>query len=143
MSCYFSIKAKKEKLGNALRPWNFFCVDWRNECDQTGNCGFGHIYWKTPEWKTSFFVQCDISLQNIYITGNFEIRPLTRSIKQRKRRRTSLNKTKWGQIGNRQRHNMIKSKEMSFEVTRANVSILNCVSITNISTEHYMEGVIR
>ena len=38
---------------------------------------------------------------------------------------------------------MRKSKELSFEVTRANVSILNCVSITNISTEHYMEGVIR
>ena len=42
-----------------------------------------------------------------------------------------------------QRNNMKKSKEMSFEVTRANVSILNCVSITNISTEHYMEGVIK
>ena len=21
-------------------------------------CGFGHIYWRNPEWKTSFFVQC-------------------------------------------------------------------------------------
>ena len=21
------------------------------------NCGFGHIYWGNPEWKTSFFVQ--------------------------------------------------------------------------------------
>ena len=21
-------------------------------------CGFGHIYWKNPQWKTSFFVQC-------------------------------------------------------------------------------------
>ena len=22
-----------------------------------GNCGFGHIYWRSPSWKTSFFVQ--------------------------------------------------------------------------------------
>ena len=22
------------------------------------NCGFGHIYWRNPSWKTSFFVQC-------------------------------------------------------------------------------------
>ena len=22
-----------------------------------GNCGFGHIYWRNPSWKTSFFVQ--------------------------------------------------------------------------------------
>ena len=22
------------------------------------SCGFGHIYWRKPEWKTSFFVQC-------------------------------------------------------------------------------------
>ena len=22
------------------------------------NCGFGHIYWRNPKWKTSFFVQC-------------------------------------------------------------------------------------
>ena len=38
---------------------------------------------------------------------------------------------------------MIKSKGISFEVTRANVFILTCVSITNISVEYYMEGVIR
>ena len=22
------------------------------------SCGFGHIYWRNPKWKTSFFVQC-------------------------------------------------------------------------------------
>ena len=24
-----------------------------------GNCGFGHMYRRSPSWKTSFFVQCD------------------------------------------------------------------------------------
>ena len=50
---------------------------------------------------------------------------------------------------------MIKSKQVPFEVTRAlrlfydmkknlhNVFTLKCVSITNISIEHYLEGVIR
>ena len=28
---------------------------WRNP---QGNCGCGHIYWKNPWWKKSFFVQC-------------------------------------------------------------------------------------
>ena len=22
------------------------------------SCGFGHIYWRNPKWKTSFFVKC-------------------------------------------------------------------------------------
>ena len=25
------------------------------------SCGFGHIYWRNPQWKTSFFVQWKIS----------------------------------------------------------------------------------
>ena len=23
-------------------------------------CGFSHIYWRNPLWKTSFFVQCNL-----------------------------------------------------------------------------------
>ena len=38
----------------------------------TGNCGFGHIYWRNTWWKTSFFLQCylDISTPTFssYIT---------------------------------------------------------------------------
>ena len=26
------------------------------------NCGFGHIYWRNPSWKTFFFVQCYLPL---------------------------------------------------------------------------------
>ena len=29
-----------------------------------GSYGFGHIYWRNPSWKTSFFVQCQ--KQNFY-----------------------------------------------------------------------------
>ena len=53
------------------------------------------------------------------------------------------------QNGNRQRNNEIKSKQISFEVTRAWgcfttwERLLKCVLITNIITEHYMEDVIR
>ena len=28
-----------------------------------GNCGFGHIYWRNPWWKTSFFVWITICSQ--------------------------------------------------------------------------------
>ena len=31
-----------------------------NVTKSTGNCGFGHIFWRYPEWKTSFFVQCHV-----------------------------------------------------------------------------------
>ena len=26
------------------------------------SCGFGHIYWRNPSWKTSFCVQCNLKL---------------------------------------------------------------------------------
>ena len=41
------------------------------------------------------------------------------SNKQRRRRRASWKKTKWRQNGNRQRNNMIKSKQISFEAYHA------------------------
>ena len=49
---------------------------------------------------------------------------------------------------NRQTNNLIKSKQISFKVNHVwdyeiIVFILKCVSITNISIKHYMEGVIR
>ena len=33
-----------------------------NVIKSAANCGFCHIYWRNPYWKTSFFVWC--SLQN-------------------------------------------------------------------------------
>ena len=30
------------------------------------NCGFGHIYWRNPWWKTSFFAQCRVYLLDTY-----------------------------------------------------------------------------
>ena len=37
------------------------------------SCGFSHIYWRNPEWKNSFFVQCKyiISTQNTYDYWHF------------------------------------------------------------------------
>ena len=34
--------------------------------NSAGNCGFGHIYWIKPYWKTSFFVQCKIKNMNAW-----------------------------------------------------------------------------
>ena len=30
-----------------------------------GNCGFGHIYWRNPYWKTPFFVQCIFAINYV------------------------------------------------------------------------------
>ena len=36
------------------------------------NCGFGHIYWRNPWWKTTFFVQCwMVLLHAILITSHY------------------------------------------------------------------------
>ena len=31
-----------------------------NVTKSAGKCGFGHIYWGNPYWKTSFFAQCNL-----------------------------------------------------------------------------------
>ena len=36
-------------------PWRISSV---NVTKSAGICGLGHIYWRNPSWKTSFFVQC-------------------------------------------------------------------------------------
>ena len=45
------------------KKWSFpLRISSVNVTKFTGNCGFGHIYWRNPLWKTSFFVQCGFSL---------------------------------------------------------------------------------
>ena len=71
----------------------------------------------------------------------------TRLVKHR-RRRASWNKIKSRQNGNRQGNNNIRfifwsHSRSDWEVIVHSVFILKCVSIRNITIEHYMEGVIR
>ena len=36
----------------------FFMKDFFSKCAKSAvSCEFGHIYWRNPLWKTSFFVQ--------------------------------------------------------------------------------------
>ena len=40
------------------KKWSFpLRISSINLIQSAGNCGFGHIYWRNPRWKTSFFVQ--------------------------------------------------------------------------------------
>ena len=40
------------------RKWSFpLRISTVNVTKFTVSCGFGHIYWRNPQWKTSFFVQ--------------------------------------------------------------------------------------
>ena len=45
-----------------------------------GNCGFGHIYWRNSEWKTSFFYR--VRVKQFLATGLF-LYPLKTSDNQR------------------------------------------------------------
>ena len=55
----------------------FSIKDFFSKCDNSAvSCRFGHIYWRNPEWKTSFL--CSVTQQkkeeeHLYysITGNF------------------------------------------------------------------------
>ena len=43
------------------KKWSFHLrISSVNVTKSVGNCQFGHIYWKNPKWKNSFFVQCNI-----------------------------------------------------------------------------------
>ena len=45
------------------KNWSFSIKDFSvNVTKSAVFRGFGHIYWRNPEWKTSFFVQCQIRL---------------------------------------------------------------------------------
>ena len=42
------------------KKWSFpLMISSVNVTKFAGNCGFGHIYWKNPSWKTLFFEQCE------------------------------------------------------------------------------------
>ena len=51
------------KKGVTAQKMKFSIKYFLSKCDQirrkleTGNWGFGHIYWRNTSWKTSFFVQ--------------------------------------------------------------------------------------
>ena len=55
MRCY--VVSEKVTLH---KKWSFplriFLV---NMTKSAVSCGFGHIYWRSPQWKTSIFVQCN------------------------------------------------------------------------------------
>ena len=55
-------KDTSEKIILALhKKWSFpLRISSVNVTKSAGNCGFGHIYWRNPYWKTSFFVQRNI-----------------------------------------------------------------------------------
>ena len=54
--------------------WNDHCT--KNEV----SCGFGHIYWRNPWWKTSFFVQWIMEILKIR-----KIRKITKNKKNHKK----------------------------------------------------------
>ena len=47
------------RLTTLHKKWSFLLrISSVNVTKSAGNCGFGHIYWRNPQWKTSFFMQC-------------------------------------------------------------------------------------
>ena len=44
--------------GRITAQWSFpLRISSVNVAKSAVSCGFGHIYWRNPQWKTSFFVQ--------------------------------------------------------------------------------------
>ena len=53
------------------KKWRFpLRISIVNVTKSAGNCGFVYIYWTNPQWKNSFFVQCN----NIVISKFVEIK---------------------------------------------------------------------
>ena len=52
-------------------PLKIFSV---NVTKSAGDCGFGHIYWKNPKWKTSFFHFCAVQRPvNVPVMEKFKL----------------------------------------------------------------------
>ena len=46
------------KFTHCTKKWSFPCrISSVNVTKSAVFCGFGHIYWRKPSWKTSFFLQ--------------------------------------------------------------------------------------
>ena len=45
-----------ESIVFTAQKMKFYIKDFFSKCDQIRS--FGHIYWRNPSWKTSFFVEC-------------------------------------------------------------------------------------
>ena len=44
------------------KKWSFpLRISSVNVTKSAANCGFDHIYWRNPKWKTSFFVQWEVN----------------------------------------------------------------------------------
>ena len=57
---FLIIKNLKAKIPQKTlyKKWSFpLRISSVNLTKSAGNCRFGHIYWRNPWWKTSFFVQ--------------------------------------------------------------------------------------
>ena len=53
----------------ALKKWSFpLRISSVNVTKTAVSCGFGHIYWRNPEWKNSFFVQWKYCCSLLWVT---------------------------------------------------------------------------
>ena len=56
------------------KKWNFsLSIFSVNASKSEGNCRFGHIYWRKPSWKTSFFVQWNIFCETVFLYNSCPI----------------------------------------------------------------------
>ena len=72
------------------KKWSFpLRISSVNVTKSAVSCGFGHIYWKNPQWKTSFFVQCK-SLSPEVATGGGLLEKMFFKISQNSQKNTCV-----------------------------------------------------
>ena len=65
LACIESVETT-HKIHITAQKMKFSIKDFFSKCDQIHRKRqFGHIYWRNPEWKTSFFVQCILENRHI------------------------------------------------------------------------------
>ena len=70
-----SLKSSRKTLHKTLcKKWSFpLRISSVNMTKFAVSCGFGHIYWTNPQWKTSFFVQWKNPHSEIFWSTFFRI----------------------------------------------------------------------
>ena len=58
--------------------------DFFSNCDQIRrNCGFGHIYWRNPSWKTLYLGKVYVNMFNPFLANVHILYPLKTQQNQR------------------------------------------------------------
>ena len=120
------------------KKWSFALnISSVNDAKSAGKCGFGHIYWRNPLWKTSFF--CVVFVNQQFICSTISANNYLIFVSRLTRLRQTLPSEKMGvyplPLNYMTLQNLLQNK--IYPQKRSNIELLRClVNYHNLSNDH-------